>query len=754
MKIFLKNFRCYTETVFDLGDSGIVLISAPSGKGKTTILMAIQFVLFGIGKKITTYDKTSCSVRLELENIVITRTRTPNRLVLKNPDGIFEGDSAQSIINKLFGEHFTLTSCVLQNANDSFILMSPMDKLEFLEKFAFQDVDISAVNKKCKDIIKEKDTQLIKISSQLSTLNSIVEHIKAPETVSFPLKCSLKNRPTAIKNEHTKVKNTECLLKKHAIELNTLTEKYHSAKLREQKIELKKEHLKDIQTKIQTIEPLVDEIKIQTLESTLKKIENGKIYLEYKKRISAIQELKNNVWLKQTREETEDTMKDHKTIFEQLDKIKILTDLLSIEDESFTDLDIKLETYTVLLQEQKQKLLDIERTKDVYTCPRCSSFVKFSENILVVAENIKDLCLDTNLIEIKSDIKKTEHALKKIEHRVIIRRNNQETRAKIQSIYESSEYELKDLTYQDFYSDMKDTKKYYYENIDLDKKIQELERVSEKHKLAEQYECSEEYILKETRVLQDIKTFNELRYTLDFLLKDSKKILNDLKTLEDENITSENAENLLKQIDDTTLQISKFELQKKACDENIKKIDDYLFYESQKKVYDENLKKIEDSKEQEKIAVKELSSAVVLKELVLEAESISVMNIIASINIHAQVFLDAFFDDPISIRLVPFKETKSGKKPQINLDIHYKGMEADLGMLSGGELSRVVLAFMLALVEIFNSPLVLLDECTSSLDEDLNTDVIETIKNAFPKKLIVMISHQCVAGNYDKVIEL
>ena len=108
--------------------------------------------------------------------------------------------------------------------------------------------------------------------------------------------------------------------------------------------------------------------------------------------------------------------------------------------------------------------------------------------------------------------------------------------------------------------------------------------------------------------------------------------------------------------------------------------------------------------------------------------------------------------------LVDFKETKKGKnlskKPQINLQIEYKGMEADLTSLSGGETTRVILAFTLALGEMFNTPIMLLDECTASLDQELTSEVMEGIRENFNGKLVLIIAHQVTKGSYDKVIEL
>lgn len=145
--------------------------------------------------------------------------------------------------------------------------------------------------------------------------------------------------------------------------------------------------------------------------------------------------------------------------------------------------------------------------------------------------------------------------------------------------------------------------------------------------------------------------------------------------------------------------------------------------------------------------------------MILEAESIAMMNVITSINTHTKGYLESFFpDNPISVKLIPFKETGSGKnikrKPQINLEIEYKGMEADINMLSGGELSRVILSFSLALGEMFNTPMMLLDECTASLDQELTGVVMDGIREHFTGKLVLIIAHQIIEGSFDKVIKL
>jgi len=129
-----------------------------------------------------------------------------------------------------------------------------------------------------------------------------------------------------------------------------------------------------------------------------------------------------------------------------------------------------------------------------------------------------------------------------------------------------------------------------------------------------------------------------------------------------------------------------------------------------------------------------------------------------NLNIHAQAYLDNFFiDNPIIVKLSSFKEAKNDNKldkAQINIEIDYKGNECELNDLSGGEISRIVLAFTLALCEMFNSPILLLDECTSSLNQELATSVFDTIKENFKSTTVLVVAHQVIEGVFDQIIKL
>ena len=145
MKLTLKNFKCYSDKTFHFEDDNVTLISGPSGRGKTTILLAIQFALHGSlsHKYLVSYGSLSCQVELEYKNFKIKRTKRPNILTVvvsgDNPN-VYEDKDAQVVINKHFG------------ISNPFVFMdlSHLEKVAFLEKLANSDCDVNDLKKKIK----------------------------------------------------------------------------------------------------------------------------------------------------------------------------------------------------------------------------------------------------------------------------------------------------------------------------------------------------------------------------------------------------------------------------------------------------------------------------------------------------------------------------------------------------------------------------------------------------------------------------
>lgn len=158
MHLTLTNFRSFSNRDFDLSDD-FILLSGKSGAGKTTILIGIIFALTGEGKKLVKHGCKGCKVTLKIEDIIITRTKNPNRLeVISSSRFKYEDKIAQSMIDSRFKNiHLGYIS---QRLYKSFILMTPTDKLKYIEEIALDKDFITRLQQKCKELIKQRKRQL------------------------------------------------------------------------------------------------------------------------------------------------------------------------------------------------------------------------------------------------------------------------------------------------------------------------------------------------------------------------------------------------------------------------------------------------------------------------------------------------------------------------------------------------------------------------------------------------------------------
>tara|TARA_R110001599_G_scaffold115575_3_gene282433 strand:- start:685 stop:2580 length:1896 start_codon:yes stop_codon:yes gene_type:complete len=139
----------------------------------------------------------------------------------------------------------------------------------------------------------------------------------------------------------------------------------------------------------------------------------------------------------------------------------------------------------------------------------------------------------------------------------------------------------------------------------------------------------------------------------------------------------------------------------------------------------------------------------------VEIECKQLEDTVNNINTLIETTLPIFFNEPISMTLMLYKKVKNNLKPCLNLEICHKGCKYDnINSLSGGEGDRISLALLLALNFVSNSPIILLDECVSSLDGDLKESCIEAIKS-IPNKTVICIDHDdTMEGYYDSIIEV
>jgi DNA repair exonuclease SbcCD ATPase subunit len=812
MKIRLVNFRCYTDETFDFGDDGLVLISASSGYGKSTILMGIHFALFGTGTKVSSYGKTSCKVELEFDDLKIVRTKRPNRLVLTDDISEYEDAIAQEIINKKFGNTFDVTGYMSQNALNSFIIMSPSDKLEFLEKFAFKDVNLAEIKNRCASLIRQRNDILNKTITQLEMATKTFEELTEPVKVEFPLKGHPKNYEKLIKNEEIRKKNCDTIIKrsrdiieKTQKELSDVRVFETLLKSKSDSIETLKDKLKTISTEETDIEYEGDE-KLKTYKDTLKNFlsqkelllledtyNNDKIKLdnmkhtEREKLKKELEHIKSSNWIEYNKEEAVAAIKDMKETLKDANKVSYLKKELKdcfVDEDKLQDKKRDLEKFRTDLDVKRQLLESIKKQKTIYKCPSCDNSLHFRENRLYLMENA-DVVETHDPENIKNDINELQSNIKKLENKIPEEETKIKRKCKLENDIENIVSQYEELNEDSLQEDLEYLENYYKAELVKEKKCTAIEQTISTNVFTAYESFEKELSNLEKKICKLRKTCDvvdmdineeELRNVIireekyrDKLdkLTNTKTKLEDEKSIIDKQIcemkqkhitkyttvkTEIELEDVIKESKDN---IALKESEKEKHVSNLDEIRKYNEYDKEKKNYESWKQKVVDLQLIEKEDRNRYVGACILKEKILEAESISVANIVESINTHAQIYLDSFFvDSPIIVRLLPFKETKKATKPQINIEIQYKDMECDLSMLSGGELSRVVLAFTLALSEMFNTPMLMLDESTASLDQEATTNVFDCIKDNFKGKIVLIIAHQTVNGIFDKVIKL
>lgn len=128
---------------------------------------------------------------------------------------------------------------------------------------------------------------------------------------------------------------------------------------------------------------------------------------------------------------------------------------------------------------------------------------------------------------------------------------------------------------------------------------------------------------------------------------------------------------------------------------------------------------------------------------------------IIDINEPLKEVLDSLFDEPISVKISPFKELKNGTtKLQVNLVVEHKNALVDDydDECSTGQIGRISIALLLAFSRNNSNPFIILDEVLSSVETSRQNDILDILPQYASGKFIINICHGVAEGNAKNII--
>lgn len=795
MDLILTNFRCWEEKKFNFPDKGICLINGRSGKGKSTILNSILYAITGKLKNISTFNKKSSKVELIIDNIKITRSRGPNRLIVNVDNNInkkiYEDDEAQEIINSIFGSEFSNTSYIDQDNINSFVYLSASEKIEFLEKLLLSQsgINIEKIKENIKNNISQTKTDHTSEDSKLSTLKDVLKGMKYDDSIDKEdlLISKIKINEENFEKMYEKVKNNLEVSEKNKKIIQTKLERAEEESKKYfsfiEKKKIAESRLNDILSDITNISKYpqsLEEIKkmIHVLEKDKEECINKKEYIENVKKLKEVKDKYLNLSESQQKEieilnnELKKYIFTDKKVLETLGKAKELIQKINkIEDDikNYSSIEEYQEEISYLkqkLREDKDLFKSIQEMKNVYQCPSCHTHLKLDKKQLIIFSDKNNHKNNEDIL--KREIEEKEKQLEKKQRELISIEKKEDEYNELFDQYEEmvKSYSKSLVGEQDIEKELKklesDNKKYEeffrkIKNVENDRLLPSLEKEifilekkikDENDKNNEKYENNYDYEEIMTKL-----TFYKNKY-------DTLKVLYNKK----ENIEKELYE--FSEIKDKNFEET-IKTEREKLNEYTKKIESYRSYLDQlsswniKNQSNKKYKEIQDSiiysEEVKNLLSDRMRGLVKLREHLKNAEKKCITDFIDSLNEHASIYIEQFFqDEDIKVELKTTQETKStGKeKMSLNFEINYRQMIGDLSYLSGGEKDRVNLAFTLAFSELVDNRILLLDECISSLDAETTNIVLENLKEKYKGKLVLLVSHQANLGFFDSVLNI
>lgn len=755
MELQLRNFRHYRKTDIRF-KSGVTLLNGDSGSGKSTILEAFDYVLYGKLRGQYTHGEKTCSTKLVLgPGVWVQRNSGPGKLELSVNGNKYDGDEAQNILNQMYGsrEVFLASSYLKQGERSPLMTGTNAEKMALIRAISFHEDNVEEAQEKLKSALKKVQSEISEAQKNVDLATRILANFDrdSPQVASSQLDLSsvnLDDIEKQINNESAKL--TEKTAELHVLlqlESKIATLKSVQSGPGDIDVEGLQKLIAEIDAESSKIQISIDEIQQQAAkQAALRDLQASR-----SKQIALLESLKAEVaslesgirlGVNETYESEIERISKNITI---QGKIKSLLTSCGVSKpadlrEGSADAASKVRGLRATLIELEADLeakKSNEEASRVLSCPKCTTPLHLESGCLKIAGDVK------------IDLKPIKHAdvsaaMVDAKRREVVQLEERRDKLKQALLDFNSLY--KELVRES--EGTQDTITSIRKLLTLKTRLNDLQATTPDVPV-------EDGTQPESATSSD--SVSSLRSRLSTLQASKSKHQNDIqshaknvklraeldelqKSLGDRSSTS-----LKNEIQTLTAEIAEFKSLRELCIKTIKRLELLSNQTAAKEVVD-------------KLQTR-ASGLAKLVELSKQVELRVLEHSVARLNQEMKVFLDIMFpDNPITVEFSTTRDSKSkdSKTMTCSLLIYFRNVEySNPKDLSGGEADRVSLAMTLALNSMLGSNMLLLDETLNTLDRASKIVIVELLKRFVGDvKTSIVISHEGVEGVFDSSITL
>ncbi|MBW2992109.1 SMC family ATPase [Candidatus Woesearchaeota archaeon] len=804
----LENIRSYTNEMIEFPE-GSTLLSGDIGSGKSTILLAIEFALFGLkkgaGNSLLRHGKKEGGVevrfKVDNKNVVIKRVlkrsrddarQTAGYIVIDNIKSDLTPIEIKSKVIELLGYPkdsltkkdliYTYTVYTPQEQMKEILSDDVENRLEILRK-VFGIDKYKRIRDNCGLLIRDVKERRAKLEGKSENLEIRKKEKEEIEKESRESKEKLEKININLEKARKSMFESKSRLREFENKVYRLNNIKKDLEHSERSIDEKRDLLKNTKQ-----EQDILSIQIETLKRKIVGIDIGAAPLrseeDIEKEISEKQEHINHILKKREliKEKLNNNAEQGKEVNKRIEEIeksneeqrkkKPVIDRLKQEIEIIDKVEEDIEKSISLLQEITGKISEnkiqiitskniIEKIKRLDNCPTCMQKVSdMHKRSIIKKETTKTKEHKVEMLRM-DDIRKEKEALlkkQKQKHSELLKKQNMLERlnAEIKRLYDDEKRIESERGFLDVLRDERNKLKVEFEqvlSIDIEKlrkmiaNFKKMLEIIRSNKMKEKEKENMVSLVKEKE--EQTRKLDIQEKNINEFIEDKKRLINELKENIKELGEAEEIYNKLKnEFDDKASEEKNIEVEKAALNSEMNNI----------KRRAEELGKEIIEKEDAKKEVKRLSEL----QNWIDNYFVSLMGIIEK-QVMANIFwqFNELFQQWFN-QLMEDETINARIDEQFTPVIEQNGYDTKIDFLSGGEKTSAALAYRLALNKVINKlvshiktkELIILDEPTDGFSSE-QLDKVRVVLEDLDVKQLIMVSHESKIESFvDNVIRI